>query len=420
LKITILTYGSRGDVQPFVALALGLQRAGHFVRLAAPGRFAAFCAQHAVPFAPLAGDPEVISQRLNDAGRNAWKTVRGISDYIFSIAPEVARGALAACEDADLIVHSFLFTSGGHAFARARGIPDVSVQTFPMFAPTRAFPNVALAHLPPGWRSYLSHWLGTQIFWRFGNLGYRRLLGGAKDMPPLELRWPFAGPGPQRTPLLFAFSPVIVPRPIEWNDPSIHIPGYFFLDTPESYQPPQELVDFLADGDAPVCVTFGSMVNAGSARIDAAVREALALTNNRAVILTGWRGSQPEAAAPNLFSMEAAPHDWLFPRCKLVIHHGGAGTTAAGLRAGVPAVILPHAADQPFWGKRIADAGAGPQPLEIKRLSAEGLAEAIRQAQAQTMRARAAEMGSLIRAENGVGQAVRIIEHRSEQAVSNR
>lgn len=138
MRITILTYGSRGDVQPFLALALGLQKAGHKVKLAAPHRFADFVEAHGIPFIPLAGDPEVISQRLNDAGANPIGMVRAMSDYIFSIAGEVAHQAFAACNNADLIIHSFLFTTGGHSLARKLGLPDVSVQTFPVFAPTRS------------------------------------------------------------------------------------------------------------------------------------------------------------------------------------------------------------------------------------------------------------------------------------------
>lgn len=406
MKITLLTFGSRGDVQPFVALAKGLQHAGHTPKLAAPQRFAGFSAQHGVPFAPLPGDPEVISRRLNSAGRNPFKMVSGMYGYVMEIAAQVLRASYAACQDADLVVHSFLFTSGGHAFARQRGIPDVSVQIFPMFAPTRAFPNPAAAHLPPGWPSYFSHAFSTFVFHRFGNLGYHRLLAGDKSLPRLKLGWPFD----EGTPLLMAFSPHVVPRPAEWERPEIHMPGYLYLDESEAYQPPAELARFLEAGEAPVCVTFGSMIHAEAERIYAAVREALAETGSRAVILSGWGGARAENTGKDVLYMEAAPHDWLLPRCKFVVHHGGSGTTAAGLRAGVPAVVLPHAADQPFWGRRVAAIGAGPAPLDLRKLTGQGLTAAFEQASAEPVRARAAELGSLLRAEDGVGSAVKIIE----------
>ncbi len=193
MRITILTYGSRGDVQPFVALALGLQKAGHSVHLAAPHRFTGFAAQHGIPFVPLAGDPEEISLRINDARSNVVRMVRSMKDYIFSIAEPVIRASFEACDDADLIVHSFLFTTGGHSLARARGIPDVSIQGFPMFAPTRAFPNVAVPNTPPGALSYFTHWLATKVYWYGGNSYH------LPDDIKLKLYWPFDAPHPART-----------------------------------------------------------------------------------------------------------------------------------------------------------------------------------------------------------------------------
>lgn len=404
MNITLLTYGSRGDVQPFVALALGLRRAGHQARLAAPGRFADLAASYGIPFAPLPGDPEEMSRRFNDSGRNVVGQVRGMTAYVASVARSVAQAAFASCDDADLIVHSFLFTSGAHSLARAKGIPDVSVQLFPMFAPTRAFPNVALARVPPGPLSAFTHRLATWIFWQGGK---RLAPRGLLDFP---LVWPFDPSRPIRTPLLFAYSPAVLPRPADWTAPHIHVTGYLFLDAPETYRPPPALVDFLAAGEPPVCVTFGSMVNREAARIDAVVRAALARTGRRGIVLTGWGGSQPAEPDADLFTLDAAPHDWLFPRCAAVIHHGGAGTTAAGLRAGIPNIVVPHAADQPFWAGRVAAIGAGPAPLDLKRLSVDSVSAALVQASAPEMRARAQEVGRLIRAEDGVGAAVRVIE----------
>ena len=246
MNITILTYGSRGDVQPFLALALGLQKVGHTVKLAAPHRFADFVNAYEIPFVPLAGDPEIISQRLNDAGRNPLRMVYAMGDYIFSIAGQVASQAFTACDDADLIVHSFLFTTGGHSMARKLGIPDVSVQTFPIFAHTRAFPPVSMPGLPPGFLSYFGHWLHTQIFWQGGKIGFKRLRKTHPDVFDIDLRWPFAADDSRlTTPLLLACSPTIIPRPDDWSAPHIHIPGYFFLDAPNTYQPSTALEDFL-------------------------------------------------------------------------------------------------------------------------------------------------------------------------------
>jgi len=411
MKITILTYGSRGDVQPFIALAVGLQKAGHAVRLAAPHRFEDFASTYGIPFVPLAGDPEIISQRLNDAGANPISMVRAMSDYIFSIADQVARQAFAACDEADLIVHSFLFTTGGHSLARKLGIPDISIQTFPIFAPTRAFPPVSMPDLPPGPLSYFFHWLTTQIFWHGGNAGFRRLKKANPDTFNLDLYWPFSPDGDRlRTPLLLASSPMVIPRPDDWTAPHIHIPGYFFLNTRDTYQPSAALAGFLAGGEPPICVTFGSMIHRDSERIYRAVLDAIDQTGNRAVILTGWDGLRENYLPENIFVAESVPHDWLFLRCKAVIHHGGAGTTAAGLRAGIPNIVVSFAADQPFWGKRLYAIGAGPRPIRVRKLTANRLSAALVEANGEAVRNGAQAAGRTIRMETGVGQTVTFIE----------
>jgi sterol 3beta-glucosyltransferase len=411
MKITLLSYGSRGDVQPFLALAVGLQKAGHTITLAGPYRFAGLIDHYNVPFVPLAGDPEEISRIINDAGDNLYRMVRGMQDYVFGIAPDVVKDAQAAINGAEMLVHGFLFTTGAHSFARAMGIPDVSLQTFPMFAPTCAFPNVALANLPPGRLSYFSHWFATQIFWYGGNSGYNRLRRRFPVELPERLYWPFT-PTPGRTlsPLLFAYSPTVLPRPEDWIAPNIHITGYLFLDEADDYLPPAALREFLNAGDPPVCISFGSMVNQDAERIHLAVREALKLTHQRGIFLSGWGDYHDDRNNGNILYLDTAPHDWLFPRCKAVIHHGGAGTTAAALRSGKPNIVVPHTADQPFWGKRVAAIGAGPEPIPVKRITVQQLVAALDSADAPILRARAQEVGGLIQMENGVEEAVRIIE----------
>ena len=411
MKITILTYGSRGDVQPFLALAVGLQKAGHQVKLAAPHRFEEFVSQQGVSFVPLAGDPEVISQRLNDAGANPIRMIRAISDYLFSIADQVVRRVFVACNDADLIIHSFAFTTGGHSLARKHGIPDISVQTFPVFAPTRKISPIVIPTLSPGLLGYYFHWLFSQVFWHGGNLGFRRL---QKDDPvtfDLELRWPFISDESRiMTPYVLACSPTVIPRPDDWASPYIHIPGYLFLETSETYRPPAALADFLSAVQPPVCVTFGSMINHDAERIYRIVFEALERTGNRAIVLSGWSDMKNISLPGNILVMNAVPHDWLLPQCKAVIHHGGAGTTAAGLRSGIPNLVVSFAADQPFWGARVHAIGAGAQPIPVKRLTTEKLVAALIEADGDAIRSGAQAAGSKIRAEAGVGNLVRLIE----------
>jgi UDP:flavonoid glycosyltransferase YjiC (YdhE family) len=151
------------------------------------------------------------------------------------------------------------------------------------------------------------------------------------------------------------------------------------------------------------------MVNRDRVRIDRIIGDALKQTNNRGIILSGWSGVTNHSSDDTLY-LEAAPHDWLFPRCKMVIHHGGAGTTSAGLRAGIPNIVVPFTADQPFWGRRVQAIGAGPKPILVKTLSVEKLTQAIARAESEAVRQRARAIGEQIRCEDGIGTAMKLIE----------
>jgi UDP:flavonoid glycosyltransferase YjiC (YdhE family) len=189
------------------------------------------------------------------------------------------------------------------------------------------------------------------------------------------------------------------------------VTGYWFLDRPDDWRPPAALVDFLADGRPPIYVGFGSMAPADAERLTALALDALARADQRAVLLAGWAGLGRTAASDRVLVVDAVPHDWLFPRVAAVVHHGGAGTTAAGLRAGVPAVVVPFFADQPFWGERVWRLGVGARPIQRKALTTEQLAAAIRHVVAdRPTRERAAALGERVRAEDGVWTAVALFE----------
>jgi len=408
MNISILTYGSRGDLQPYLALAVGLQKADHAVTLAGPQRFESFVASYNVNYVPLPGDPEELSRAFNQAGDNPFRMVASMRNHVLGIAPQVVSQILHAAQNADLLVHSFAFTTGAHSLARHLNIPDVSVQTFPMFAPTGDYPNVAFPHLGR-LGNLLSHRFATQVFWHGGNLGFGQIQHLLPDSFPRTLYWPFANPDERlRTPLLFAISPSVIPPSADWPA-NISVTGYLFLDD-ETYQPPEALSAFLAAGASPVCVSFGSMVNDRAEKTGRTLLEAFARRNERAVILTGWGGWRAEPIPENILYLDAAPHSWLLPRCKTFIHHGGAGTTAAGLRAGIPAIVVSHAADQPFWGRRVQALGVGPAPIPIKKLTAPRLLAALAQAEAPAVISAAQVLGRQIRAEDGLQAAIKLIE----------
>lgn len=408
MNITILTYGSRGDVQPFLPLSLGLMAKGHLVKLAAPSRFKSLVEGYEIQFIPLAGEPEDLSRRLNDAGYNFLKMVRELMSHAIEIGADIARQTETACKDADLIIHTFSHAVGAHTLAREMNIPDIHIQTFPMFTPTGDYPNIAMPDLKIPALNRFTHYVSQKITWWTSMFGYEQVRRRA-GLPKRKLYFPFDD-DPLRlpTPILCAWSPGVLPPSSDWKT-NVHITGYYFFNADASYQASAELQEFLATGGPPVCISFGSMVNRDAEKIDRIVRETLKQTNQRGIVLSGW-GSVQHTSSKDLLYLEAVPHDWLLTRCRMVIHHGGAGTTSAGLRAGIPNIVVPFMADQPFWGRRVHAIGAGPEPILVKNLSAENLSRAMIAAESKVIRERAQIIGHKLRGEDGVGQAIRLIE----------
>jgi sterol 3beta-glucosyltransferase len=408
MKITILTYGSRGDVQPFIPLSLGLMAKGHTVKLAAPWRFKVLVEGYGIQFIPLAGEPEDLSRRFNDAGNNFIKMIAGMMDYVTEIAVDVLHQTEASCDDADLIIHTFLHAVGAHSYARERGIPDIHIQTFPMFTPTGDYPNVTLPDLKIPFLNRLTHVMSSKITWWGSRLGFEQVRRRA-GLPKRKLYWPFdQNPAHLRPPILCAWSPSLLPPPSDWPA-AVHITGWYFFASNRHYSPSSELKMFLESVETPICVSFGSMVNRDAVKVDRIVRQSLAQTGNRGIILSGWSGVKHEPSE-NILYLDAVPHDWLLLHCKMIIQHGGAGTTSAGLQAGIPNVVVPFTVDQPFWGRRVHAIGAGPSPIPVKKLTTEKLTQAILEGETNASRDRAAEIGRKIRMEAGVDLAVRLIE----------
>jgi len=381
---------------------------GHSVRLAAPSRFKELVEGYGITFHPLPGEPEDLSRRLNDAGYNFIKMVREMMDHAVEIGVEMLRQTEDACSDADLIIHTFAHAVGAHTLAREKNIPDIHVQTFPMFTPTGDYPNVTMPDLKLRSLNRFTHLLSQKITWWTSRFGYEQVRRRA-GLPKRKLYFPFDNdPLRPPTPILCAWSPGILPASSDWES-NVHVTGYYFFDIDDSYKPPTELKNFLDAGEPPVCISFGSMVNRDANRINNIVREALMKTNNRGIILSGW-SEVNDGSNNDILYLNAVPHDWLLPRCKMIVHHGGAGTTSAGLRAGIPNVVVPFTADQPFWGRRVQKIGAGPKPVNVNKLSVESLTQAFVKADDEVVRKRAQAVGQRIRSEDGVKYAAELIE----------
>jgi UDP:flavonoid glycosyltransferase YjiC (YdhE family) len=420
MRITLLTTGTVGDVQPFVALGEGLRAAGHQVLIAAPKAYGDLVRGRALGFSPLAGDPRELIE--DNGGRkpltlegNPLRFLREAARRIEPVLVRLFHDALRSCQGADVVLCGPTVPFITDALAQKLRRPVCLAGLVPL-GPTRFEANFLVPPLPRGLRSLqggafnrLTHWVVLQgswlIFRRAVNRARRRVFG----LPPRPALLPrtLLPPGP----VLYGFSPEVVSPPADW--PAHHrVTGYWFLDRAPDWQPPARLRDFLQAGPPPVYVGFGSMRDRDPEALARLVLQALARAGQRGILSGGWEGlGRLQVPGTILVLTESVPHDWLFPHMSAVVHHGGAGTTAAGLRAGVPTVVVPYFFDQPFWGRRVRDLGVGPAPLPRNRLTAGGLAAAIRRAADDPLlRSRAADLGARIRAENGVARAVEALE----------
>jgi sterol 3beta-glucosyltransferase len=206
-----------------------------------------------------------------------------------------------------------------------------------------------------------------------------------------------------------AYSRHLVPHAEDWPS-TIRTTGFWFLEEQNDWEPPPDLIEFLDAGEPPVSIGFGSMIGRNLEQVTRIVIDAVRECGRRAVLLSGWAGIGDAKLGDSIYRLEAAPHEWLYPRVAAAVHHGGAGSTAASLRAGLPTVIVPHLGDQPFWGRRVNALGAGPKPIPRNKLTATGLAAAIASAITnQNIKRRAEDLGAKIRVEYGIGQAVEMI-----------
>jgi sterol 3beta-glucosyltransferase len=407
MNVTILAAGSRGDIQPYLAFAVGLQAAGYQVTLAANCNFAELAAQYAIPFFPLRVDSYAFTQdpraRAWLESRNPLKLALESVRLIRPMLAQILQDAWAASQDADAIVYHSYAVPTGYYIGRELGIPALPVSMYPL--PTRAHRALPIEtpFLLGGTGNWLSHWLVDFFTWQIYRPAAQKLWGGW-----VPLTTPYRLLYGEKRPLICCYSPAALPKPADVPD-HVHIIGHFFLDPPPGWQPSPELARFLAAGPPPVYIGFGSMGDPAKAQeTTAIVLDALAQSGQRGLLAAGWSGLGADKALPaSVLVLDSAPHNWLLPQMAAVVHHGGVGTTGAGLRAGVPNLVVPHFGDQPFWGEQVAKLGVGPAPIQRRDLTAARLAAGIQTAVCDpTLREKAAVLGQQIRAETGVATGV--------------
>jgi UDP:flavonoid glycosyltransferase YjiC (YdhE family) len=328
-----------------------------------------------------------------------------------------ARGGLAACEGMELIIAGLGGMFIGVALAEKLGIQFMQAHYVP-FSPTRAYPNALFPKVPSflnGTLNRMSYRMAQQMMWQ----GFRSADTVARQqvlgLPRASFWGPFGSDRVKQSPILYCYSPEVLPPPEDWDE-RMHVTGYWFLDPVDEWTPPVDLLEFLQAGAPPIFIGFGSMSPRNPEAMMQVILQALARTPQRAIILSGWGGLHSSDLPDSVYLLDSIPFSWLFPRVAAVVHHGGAGTTSAGLRAGVPSIIVPFFADQPFWGQRVADLGVGPAPIPRKKLTAERLAQAIQTAVTdQAMRQRATDLGARIRSEDGIARAVAVVQELEER-----
>jgi sterol 3beta-glucosyltransferase len=411
MRIVIIAPGSRGDVQPYIALGNGLKNSGHSVRLVSHSNFESLVTSYGLEFWPFDND---VRKAVENSEMQALTEKGNFLLLMARMAREAQResirfaeGGLRAAQGMDLVLTGLGGLYIGIAVAEKLTLPLVQAYVIP-FTPTKDLPGVLTPKLPTR-LNRISHQLTRQMMWQ----GFRSADTVARkkvlNLPAAPLLGPYNSKATHQMPVLYGFSPSVIPTPSDWTETTV-VTGYWFVDETEEWQPPSALIDFFQSGSTPLSIGFGSMSSRDPEQTADLIIQALAMTNQRAILLSGWSGLQKNELPASIYIVDSIPHSWLFPRVSAVVHHGGASTTAAGLKAGVPSIIIPFFGDQPFWGQRVADLGVGSKPIPRKQLTAERLAVAIQEAITnENMRQRAVQLGRNIQSENGVESAATII-----------
>jgi UDP:flavonoid glycosyltransferase YjiC (YdhE family) len=411
VRIDIVAIGSHGDVQPCVALGIGLQRAGHRVRIVTLDGFEEFVRGHGLDSLSIGGPRRIAN---SGAGRD-WVEHRGsaigfLRGFVRVAGSLIETGVASywpACRDAEmLIVTPMGLLVGAHIAERLR-VPLIRLSAAPTRADWAGRTNLVTALRGDVTTVVVAAF--RLLMWsklrHVTNVARRKIL----ELPPLPFEEPLGAMDRQGIPLLAAYSPAVVPRPPNWGS-SIHVTGYWFLDDAPGWVPPRRLLEFLTAGSPPVFVGFGSTPFPEPDAATDIVVGALRRAGERGIVVSGGSGLRTGRLTEDVLSLDSVPHGWLFPRVCAAVHHGGAGVTGAALRAGLPSVAVPIFGDQPFWARRLFELGAGSRPIPARRLTVDALASAIRLTTSAEMRRRAAGLGEQIRRENGVARAVDIVQ----------
>jgi sterol 3beta-glucosyltransferase len=413
MLITVLAAGTRGDTQPYIALGIELKKAGHHVRITAFENDEAFIKSFGLEFYKVKGDISAVASSEGTKGaREADNPLKLLLSFnkLKSMAFEMQKDFFNACAGSDAIVYH-PGAAIGYFAAQHFNIPSILATPFPM-TPTRDYPALVFYNLPRLGRRYnlLTHKIFEKIMWFASGANIKKFWKEEFGKSPEGFTCPFGMQNTELAPTIISCSNYVFPRPSDWPE-YVYNTGYWFLDEDANWKPSVELTNFIGSGTPPVYVGFGSIADhALAVKTTELVIDALKLSGQRGILATGWGGmSKMENIPKDIFILESAPHSWLFPQMAAVVHHGGAGTTAAGLRAGVPGVVIPFSNDQFAWGRRVYELGVASKPVPRKNLTAEKLADAIKFVLTKEIKDTAKDLGAKIQGENGASSAAKII-----------
>lgn len=418
MTITCLTIGSRGDVQPYIALCKGLQAEGHTVRIATHEEFRGWIEGHGIEFRRVGGDPSELMRLCIEYGTFTISFLREANSKFRGWIDDLLATSWEACQGSDLLIESPSAMAGIHIaerleipYFRAFGMPWTRTRAYPH---AFAMPNNKMG----GTYNYFTYVMFDNVFWKATATQINKWRNKALGLPSTSLE----KMQPNKVPFVYNYSPTVVPPPLDYSD-WVRVTGYWFLNegTETSWEPPAELAEFIAkarrDGKKLVYVGFGSIIVPDPAKMTQDVIDAVQKADVRCILSKGWSdrlpGTSAAAAAtaedpnaptpmsaevalpPEILQIKSAPHDWLFKQIDAAAHHGGSGTTGASLRAGIPTIIRPFFGDQFFSGSRVEDLGVG---ICLKKWGANSFARALWEAtHSERMIQRAKTIGEDIR-----------------------
>lgn len=408
MRITMICIGSTGDVRPYIVLGRELQARGHEITICAFADFEPVIFKEGFHFKPVNGDVKALMANLMN-GSTGVGFLKQVRDSLIDIIDPFLEDLEAACDGAEAIIGTYL----GQVFqslAEVRHIPYIQTHYFPMDKnPETPITSAPGQHGGKAWNlaSYqLGHFV-VSVMEKYYLADWREKHGMSPRKLEATPKYQLNG---HTIPVLYAISPLVMPRPATWGE-NIHMTGFWRDDRDIDFTPSPELSAFLEAGEKPVYVGFGSMVSGDMGETLEIVLDAIRDSGVRAILSKGW-GGKDIPVSDNVFVADFVPHDWLFNHVAAVVHHGGAGTTAAGIQAGCPTLVVPFGGDQPFWASRVKDLGIGPKAIPRDKLTVSRLSRAFTDlTTTKKYRVAARELGERLRLEQGHVIAANIVEH---------